>query len=846
MVRKATVVVTGEKKLPTIILVIMVMVLVAVLLPFFTDTSTSPQTLQGTQIEHVMREQDAIHKSRDRNENPGFNNINLYLGENLDLNTTPPGDKNPSVTTLSDGESVEFTSTTPLYRDLQVKGIVDEEKNGFKLFLAALYLGSTECYLTVKVLNGELEVASSTFTREELRTELKLIMFNEEVAPDNLYTFEKGRSIRLKINVSIKEGQGSGSVAISYDADTTNSRLALYAHHILNVDAYTSRDGIIMNMFYPNLGTGERYLDIEGNITDCLGDNDIFRVDIDIFDPTDELLYNGSAVLEPGEIDEFMFFSMHWDYQEGLPAGSYRINVMVLDNSLNSFNYSVDINMAEHGLMMESPIFSKTVAPGENVEFDILVKNIGGKNDVVDLNTVATPSWTLELTPSVNLTAGDEQSLVLTLHVPAGTSGGTICNIVITGTSRGNNDVSCSPSKPLEAKVSSLHMFSAMLESESQQVVSSGESASFLFTITNTGEKDDAVVVEVPSGPVGWRIEVTSGAAILSSNNGEKKLYLIPLKSLESKNFSLTVSPPDESVVEYRASITIIFKSQNNSEMSRSIRITTDLLYTGEGLTLSTEEDMQMSGWRKSERAFQKVSFTISATNMDIVEHLAYIQVEPKMEDWEIEYPEDILLGPDTPTSFIVSITPPPVALCTEGQGIEFLVKVHYTSNNSENFEESLSLYINVEQYFDFTMNLKGENSRVSSSSVTPVKFHLEIKNNGNGVDKIELGDGDASDWSVEFSHNSLLLSADESTNVIITVTPPDTAGNGDFRDITIYALNKEGKKMESTISVEMKIQLSERFKNLFEDLNFWIIFILFIFLFALIVVIQYHLKKEK
>ena len=158
-----------------------------------------------------------------------------------------------------------------------------------------------------------------------------------------------------------------------------------------------------------------------------------------------------------------------------------------------------------------------------------------------------------------------------------------------------------------------------------------------------------------------------------------------------------------------------------------------------------------------------------------------------------------------------------------------------------------LTLIAVVDYHYDMTVEALDGLDLTISSKDTSLDFRFKVMNNGNCVDNIIISDEDASGWKVDYT-GELILSSKEDKIVTVTLEPPEDLENGDEKEIEITFKSAAGNEVVNTIRLEVDTPLSERFSSLFtkDELNFWIIFVLFNFLLVIILRIQYHLKGSR
>ena len=542
-----------------------------------------------------------------------FHNIDFHMKEDLTMDTAAPLNSTPSYTRLYDGDILEFVSSRPLYGDLPVKGVVDEDRNAFKLFLTPVYTGHTASRLTIRIFDGPQEVASSTFADGDFLPNQKMIFYDPTVAPDNLYTFHEGNNIRVRINVTIEEGPVSGSVTVGYDSTNTESHLSLFTHQVRDITHDTYRDGIKTDIFEPNLPDSKRYLDVKGDITDMIGDYDIMDVEIFIYDPETTQIGNVSGAVDAGAEDERTSFTVRWEYEPGHPAGKYTIKVVIIDNNLNRINSTLTFSMSRYGIYLTCDEYERAAMAGSKAVFDITVRNTGGDEDSILLAAQVKPSsWTLSMEDRVTVSPGSFKTAELSVTIPVDSKEGDACTVEVTASSEGDPGVEGTLPEHVRVTAVTRYMFTAVLHDEKEQEIGNGDTAYYSFTVTNLGDKDDSVIIEVPEPPRDWGTTMTGDIITVENNDTYPTTYLMELPKGEERDATLTVTSPDAPTDNTRAELTIRFTSENESAMSIARSTTTTTPTTIEEILVLQPDTVEAtSEYDANHEEFETVRFEI-------------------------------------------------------------------------------------------------------------------------------------------------------------------------------------------------------------------------------------------
>jgi len=781
-----------------------------------------------------------------------FHNIDIHMKEDLTMDSAAPLNGTPSITRLDDGGILEFVTSRPLYGDLPVKGVVDEERNAFKLFLTTIYTGNTVSSLTIRIFDGPQEVASSTFADGDFRTNPKMIFYDPTVAPENLYTFHEGNNIRVRINVSIEEGPLSGSVTISYDSTNTDSHLSLFTHQVREITHDTYRDDIKINTFEPNLPDSTRYLDVKGDVTDIIGDYDIMGIEIFIYDPENTQIGNVTGVLDAGVEDEVTSFAARWEYEPGHPAGKYTIKAVIIDNNLNHVNSTLTFTMAKYGIYLSSDEYERAAMAGSKAVFDITIRNTGGDEDTILLEVKVKPSsWAHSMEDQVTVSPGSFRTAELSITIPADSKEGDSCTVEVTASSQGDPHVEATLPENIRVAAVTRYMFTAVLNDDKAQEIGNGDTANYRFTVSNLGDKDDSVIIEIPEAPRDWGAGMTGDIVTVENNDTYPMTYIMELPEGGERDATLTVTSPDAPTDNTRAELTIRFTSENESAMSLTrTTITTTQTTIEEILELQPDKVEGTSEYDGDDEEFETARFEIEIENPALEKWTIDLDVEADHEasEWDVQYPSTLEVSPGSRRTAAILITPAANAIATEkdDEGIEFRLDADVRGKEGANMRSSVHLRVKVGQFYSMILSLRDEGTKTINRGGSEVSFDLEIKNTGNGRDRMEFGTNDASSWTVDFSPREIELAPEETKRITVKVTAPDEIEDGTTKVIRVEAAGEGDTVEKLTLKVDIEIGIRERFDDLVRDIDFWVIMGLFLAVVLLLVRIRYTLKKKE
>ena len=794
--------------------------------------------------------------SKDEERSEEYHNINLYLKDDLSLDTAPPLNNTPSIIRLIDGDSVEFVSLRPLYGNLPVMGDTVGTENCFEISVTTIYTGNADASITIKILDGQTEIASSTFSDEEFRSNPKKIFYIPEAAPERTYTFQKDNHIRIKMNVSIEDGPGpvlDRVVTVSYDSTSTNtdSHLILFSQQIREITLDTYKDDVKTTDFEPNLPDSKRHLDVKGDVINIMGDYDIRAIEVIILDPEHVPIGNVSADIHTGEEDDRVSFIARWEYDTGHPAGTYTVRLVVTDNSMNTVNSTLIFTMVRYGVYLTCDEYEKWGMAGSKVSIMIIVRNTGDREDIFTLEKEVVPSfWSASMDEEITVSGGTMETAELVATVPVNAKEGDVCSIDVTATSLNAPDIEGSLPRSIKITAITQYMFTAELTGDSEKQVDNGNTVSYRFKVENVGDKDDSIIIEVPQPPRDWTAEMEKGMVKISPNGSYPRIYLLELPQGEEKTISLEITAPDAPTDNTRAELMIRFTSQNESLMTRSVTtITTTPTIVEERLELTSGKSEGTSEYDADGGEFEPVRFDLEILNPGPREWQAVIDIahDNDYSDWEVDILDTLKIPPGSKKSFTVEIVPPEDEPATEQneKGGKFTVSAQVIGAEGQVLEDTAFLFVRVGKFYSFSFKVTGRSDTSVSKPGKESTFQLELSNQGNGIDEIRLEHDDASNWGIKFSAEKVSIESGATETVTVTVVSPKDSEDGDVNRISLIAIRDGNEIKRVSIEVMVEIGVKEHFATLMRDGVFWMIMGLFAVVVFLFFRTRRTLKKD-
>jgi uncharacterized membrane protein len=757
------------------------------------------------------------------------------------MDTEPPTTGQPPIS-LSNGAEVEFTLTPPLFDNLEVIGKETEATiKGFWVDIQVqtfLVIGETS--ITIKVLDNTNVIAENTFYFDANSEEDDFkIPFNNPALQK--YTFNKGHTIGVKINATIS-GTGAPEV-LTVDSNSNNGYLLLTCDQVtsITVGAYDSNDNA--GEFYPNWPNSEdRKIIFKGDIIDKFGAYDIELIEIEVVGLTQKR----TATYIYDDDSDSGYYENEWPYDKGIAPGKKIYNVYVTDNTGYEYVRSDTFTMADYGVFLECTNNSKYGFPGEDVPYLIDVHNIGGKSDSFALNAVSVPSsWTPGLSRSVSksLSAGDKETITMTVSIPESASENQECITTVTATS--NNDNGQTDQIETLTVAKAVYSFTLDVDKNSDNI-DPGDSTLFTFTITNDGEGLDTYdVFYEDDEPSGWDYDLAiSGSSIVIEDG---KHYQVILDGGENINALLTVSTsvnPSVSTV----SITLKVESENITDpgdkvKSELIRATTE---TGPPapLTLSSTPTVRTAdpGSSIDSNKLMVVYFDLNLENTAVATdyNVTVDTVLPTPSGWIFEFSQDSFSMNAGSTKSVQLTVSLPERTMYNDDGYKFGVEADYDSQTTPQLE----LVVNIEKLVDAKLETSETAQKIDWES--SADYQVIIKNLGNVKnEKLEIMySGLPPDWKAELSSTSITLGDyNTSKSVTITITPPDDVKANDEANLEVFVETTSGKQIGESITFTTSVEkdFSAELSNFFNE--FWIILVFVVVIIVITAVVYKRMK---
>ena len=320
---------------------------------------------------------------------------------------------------------------------------------------------------------------------------------------------------------------------------------------------------------------------------------------------------------------------------------------------------------------------------------------------------------------------------------------------------------------------------------ESAKWVDEGGTIYYNFLITNNGNGEETIKVEITGDKAEWGDLNTPASVVLKrKRSGENIAYA-----------NVSVSVPEGTLTSstgYCLNLTVTSengKEKSNAKVRIKVKQNFDIRLEVIGSTL------------KYENPGDTTTFKIRVTNKGNGEDEIKFKVEPSDWDWEYYYDVKKIIKPDSYNDINFKITIPKN---TKMGTYNITITAISTKDESPNpVNTSVKITIKVNQTYEVSLSFPKNSKKVNTDNSTT--FDLTVTNDGNGKDKIILDTENLpSGWTRKFSQREVWLNASESKNLTLTISvPKDAAMKNFYLNVTATSSGK------SSIFTKYKIIVS-------------------------------------
>jgi uncharacterized membrane protein len=761
-----------------------------------------------------------------------YNDIYLYFhrtasgGGQYVLNTQ--GGSN-GVDILPSAETVTFRLESPLTKSLLVEGHeVSPTQKGFWLDLSVNAVPSAT--VTIEVLDEDTAIANETRTiSSESRWTIPFI------GSVTSYTFQSGHRIGLRITTT-------GSTTINYG---DGGKLWVLCDPVsLSADTYNAA-GLKVKTFYPNDIGENRHVVVRGKIMDAWGADDIASVFVDIMDPGGMSIVNTTAEITG------MNFTYDWNYSQGQQAGTYSVLVSMNDQQGNPYSTTTDFTMATYGVYLDSPqseeagIITGSVEVDGCIEYTVSVLNIGavGTSYTVSQSTSDVDGWTLTVVPSQTGTVQPGESVLVTVKVCAddsveeGTGSVFWVQAVAVADPTAKDTI-----QVITSAVPKIHLTIAWTTASNSctSLVPTGGSVNCSFEVKNSGLESLNVTIsdEMQKGAPDWTWSVTP-ASIMNTN-----LVMHPEQTVAGT--LNIIAPSDPSSINE----TIIDLSARTSDVDPPLRksITAKVVMsTGINLELMTADTVTVDVSDKSKTKYANFEILVTNTDPNNDHTIVMSAVEPPQ--WEVEFMAGnsvFSLRPDESLRVTVKVTP-------HEDAISKTHPVEITGMYQDNPQTWDQVDVNVAISAFHDLAISSDYDKLEVGFDEDAEFEITVTNNGNVDEKsvfitVRSGDDDFKASVSVGNGTDLVLNIDrgKSETFTVKIKPKEEMKHKDKGEFTVQAKPTQGNTVQTTVKVQLDMEMQDRIPALFRDAYIPILIVLFIVVLVLFGAASKHSKKKK
>ena len=442
---------------------------------------------------------------------------------------------------------------------------------------------------------------------------------------------------------------------------------------------------------------------------------------------------------------------------------------------------------------------SKSVDPGDDVEFTVQVINNGNGEDEITLSIMnddqAPGSWGSFSDSSVTLEAHANTTITLTVTPPSDASyldeGYTMR---IFGTSEDGENVTTI--KTLKVNVNKDYDLSVTVSGASTQKADPDGTVDFTISIKNKGNAEDTILLTLFAEDASWKPEWGS---IVSS---------VDLNSDQSTDVTLSVNiPVDAAKADYKIGI----KGTSDEDPSPNpVNKTTEVIVS---VNQTYDIIITIPASQKSADVNSQVDYELEIKNDGTGNDTLTLKVTVYPDGWQVNFNQSTLvLGARETAKVTMSVETP-----TSEAAMAFFVNFTATSQNapeSEPVVEIGSTITTINQTFEFDITPNPDYKSVQPGDT--IEFNISFMNKGTGDDniKVEKGGDFPDTWTVSIA-SDVSIALGRTVFKTLTVSIDDETLKGEYH-ITLTGTSDDdphdppfSKGVSITINVEQEFNLT-------------------------------------
>jgi len=746
--------------------------------------------------------------------------IDLHFHRDGLLNTEVPTNPAALVNSFKTTQSISFSLSPLLKGDLHVTG--HSFPNSTYGFLLTLFMQATNSgtnTMTVTVLDSGNSIAQATFRGADFDQQEFQVPFLASGAKS--HTFSKGSNITITLNATVALNSG---LRLRYDAPDQDSQIRMQCESVSSISASTyDKNDVQKTKFEPNPPQSDRIIKIRGEVRDKIADYDVNSVTVKILSPTDALLATLYANIV-SDNDDTAQFNTTWEYNKGMAAGIYRVQINVRDNSGNNFTQESSFSMSETGVLLDADVMSNSGVPGNSVAYVVQVLNSGGKTDTIKLTHSINPSsWTVTYSKDqISLSAGASEVVTVSVFIPSSALEGDFSTLVVTGTSQSDSNSYYSLPEITTTVLSEYDYLLTPPSSTEKEVPNSG-SATYSFSLQNTGQGNDTYTISILEEPgPDWDAMITGAKIIQAPTSGSTPfaIYSIYLGENEIGSLNFIVSAPDNpGSINSETTLTVSITAFNASGNEKSFTTTTSTEFSGtESMGLNTDGETTQTSVKDSSVhssvQYEKLIYSYSIENFGYSDWNVTISVNAPT-GWVLDLGNnEIQVKVNQEKSGHFEVTP------TDGNvTVDELSTIVLTAtvDGKSSLSQSLKYYARVQQFYDMDFVLiDGAVVNLKDSSEV-AEYRFRITNTGNGKDTFTIEPEGTEDWKFQFlssgsaesigSKLELTLEAGQFKVCTLRIIPDEDAQKDDSRDVKIIITNSENERVGNAVTLTATVE---------------------------------------
>ena len=185
--------------------------------------------------------------------------------------------------------------------------------------------------------------------------------------------------------------------------------------------------------------------------------------------------------------------------------------------------------LPKYGVQALLAINQKYGEPGETLDFQASLQNLGNTQDTYELSVQSAQTWNVSLSAeSLTISPREEKTFSIFVTIPLDALPGDNASFEINATSKGNPKIFANVT--FSAISNAIYKLTAIIDSELKKTVPSSE-VTFSLSITNLGTANDTVQIEIEK-TIDWEVEVITKS--LQLQNGETRVATIKVSVPEN------------------------------------------------------------------------------------------------------------------------------------------------------------------------------------------------------------------------------------------------------------------------------------------------------------------------